>query len=125
MPLRFVADRQMLVVLDNCEHSRRDRRFDRGSAGGAPRLTLLATSREPLGVTGEATWRVPSLSLRDEAIELFADRARLAETDFTVTDDSATTVAEICQRLDGVPLAIELAAAPAGVVAGRDPRWLA
>ena len=110
--LRFVADRQMLVVLDNCEHLL-DATAELIVAllGGAPKLTLLATSREPLGVTGEATWRVPSLSLRDEAIELFADRARLAQTDFTVTDDSATTVAEICQRLDGVPLAIELAAA--------------
>ena len=110
--LRFVADRQMLVVLDNCEHLL-DATAELIVAllGRAPRLTLLATSREPLGVTGEATWRVPSLSLRDEAIELFADRARLAQTDFTVTDDSATTVAEICQRLDGLPLALELAAA--------------
>ena len=77
----------------------------------APRLTLLATSREPIGVAGEVSWRVPSLSLADEAIELFTDRARHARPDFTVTDDNAATVAEICARLDGVPLAIELAAA--------------
>jgi predicted ATPase/class 3 adenylate cyclase/DNA-binding CsgD family transcriptional regulator len=110
--LRFVRDRQMLVVLDNCEHL-----LDacaelvvalRGSAAG---LTMLATSREPIGVAGEATWRVPSLSVADEAVELFADRARLAQTGFTVTDDNAAVVAEICQRLDGMPLAIELAAA--------------
>ena len=75
------------------------------------RLTVLATSREPLGVTGEATWQVPSLSLSDDAIELFADRARLARADFTVTDDNAAAVTEICRRLDGMPLAIELAAA--------------
>jgi predicted ATPase/class 3 adenylate cyclase/DNA-binding CsgD family transcriptional regulator len=110
--LRFVRDRHMLVVLDNCEHLL-DACAELGVAllGGAPGLTLLATSREPIGVTGEATWRVPSLSVADEAIELFADRARLAQTGFTVTDDNAATVAEICRRLDGMPLAIELAAA--------------
>ena len=110
--LRFIRDRQMLLVLDNCEHL-----LDASAAlvvallGAAPSLTVLATSREPLGVTGEATWQVPSLSLADEAIELFADRARLARPDFTITDDNAAAVAEICRRLDGMPLAIELAAA--------------
>jgi predicted ATPase/DNA-binding CsgD family transcriptional regulator len=74
-------------------------------------LTLLATSREPIGVTGEVTWRVPSLSLADEAIELFTDRARRARPAFSITDDNATAVSEICTRLDGMPLAIELAAA--------------
>ena len=77
----------------------------------ARRLTLLATSREPIGVAGEVTWRVPSLSLADEAIELFTDRARRVRPDFTVTDDNAAAVTEICRRLDGMPLAIELAAA--------------
>ena len=62
-------------------------------------------------MAGEATWRVPSLSLADEAIELFADRARLTQTGFTVSEDNAAVLAEICARLDGVPLAIELAAA--------------
>ena len=62
-------------------------------------------------MAGEVTWRVPSLSLADEAIELFTDRARLARPDFAVTDDNAAAVAEICRRLDGMPLAIELAAA--------------
>lgn len=110
--LRFVRDRRMLVVLDNCEHL-----LDASAAlvtsllGAAPGLTVLATSREPLGVSGEAMWQVPSLSLADEAIELFADRARLARTDFTVTDDNASAVAQICRRLDGMPLAIEFAAA--------------
>ncbi|MGB8388527.1 ATP-binding protein, partial [Mycobacterium sp.] len=110
--LRFVRDRQMLMVLDNCEHLL-DASADLVVAllGGAPGLTVLATSREPIGVTGEATWRVPSLSVADAAIELFADRARLAQTGFKVTDDNAPAVAEICRRLDGMPLAIELAAA--------------
>ena len=109
---RFVADRQMLVVLDNCEHL-----LDASAAlvdsllATAAGLTLLTTSREPIGVPGEVSWRVPSLSLRDEAVELFADRARRARPDFTVTDDNAATVGEICRRLDGLPLAIELAAA--------------
>jgi predicted ATPase/class 3 adenylate cyclase/DNA-binding CsgD family transcriptional regulator len=110
--LRFVRDRQMLVVLDNCEHL-----LDASAElvvallGSAPRLTVLATSREAIGVAGEVSWRVPSLSLADEAIELFTDRARHARPDFTLTDDNAATVGEICARLDGVPLAIELAAA--------------
>ena len=110
--LRFVRDRQMLMVLDNCEHLL-DATAELVVAllGAAPELTLLATSREPIGVTGEATWRVPSLSLADEAIELFTDRARLAQTGFTITDVNAAAVAEICGRLDGMPLAIELAAA--------------
>ncbi len=72
---------------------------------------MLATSREPIGVTGEATWRVPSLAVADAAIELFADRARLVRAGFTISSDNAATVAEICSRLDGMPLAIELAAA--------------
>jgi predicted ATPase/class 3 adenylate cyclase/DNA-binding CsgD family transcriptional regulator len=109
---RFAADRQMLVVLDNCEHL-----LDASAAlvnallGAAARLTFLTTSREPVGVAGEVSWRVPSLSLGDEAIELFTDRARHARPEFVVTDDNAAVVAEICTRLDGLPLAIELAAA--------------
>jgi predicted ATPase/class 3 adenylate cyclase/DNA-binding CsgD family transcriptional regulator len=109
---RFVADRQMLMVLDNCEHL-----LDASAAlvvallEACQRLTLLATSREPIGVAGEVSWRVPSLSLADEAIELFTDRARHVRPDFAVGDDNAAAVGEICRRLDGLPLAIELAAA--------------
>jgi predicted ATPase/class 3 adenylate cyclase/DNA-binding CsgD family transcriptional regulator len=110
--LRFVRDRQMLVVLDNCEHL-----LDASAAlvvavlSGAARLTVLATSREAIGVAGEVSWRVPSLSLDGEALALFTDRARHARPDFTLTDANAAAVGEICARLDGVPLAIELAAA--------------
>ncbi|MGK2865182.1 MAG: helix-turn-helix transcriptional regulator [Mycobacterium sp.] len=110
--LRFVGDRPMLLVLDNCEHL-----LDAcaalivGLQGGCPAVTLMATSREPIGVAGEVGWRVPSLSLADEAIELFADRARRVRSDFRLTDETAAAAAEICRRLDGVPLAIELAAA--------------
>ena len=81
--------------------------------GASRRLTLLATSREPIGVPGEVTWRVPSLSLADEAIELFTDRARRVVPDFRINDKTVAAVAEICRRLDGMPLAIELAAARA------------
>jgi predicted ATPase/class 3 adenylate cyclase/DNA-binding CsgD family transcriptional regulator len=110
--LRFVRDRQMLVVLDNCEHL-----LDASAElviavlSGAARLTVLATSREAIGVSGEVSWRVPSLSLDGEAIALFTDRARHARPDFSLTDDNAAVAGEICARLDGVPLAIELAAA--------------
>ena len=110
--LRFVGDRRMLLVLDNCEHL-----LDASAAlvvglqGGCPAVTVVATSREPIGVAGEVSWRVPSLSLADEAIELFTDRARQVQPDFCLTDENVVIAAEICRRLDGVPLAIELAAA--------------
>ena len=108
----FIGDRRMLVVLDNCEHLL-DSCAPRIVAllGACPGLTMLATSREPIGVPGEVTWRVPSLSLADEAIELFTDRARRVRPDFALSDDNAAVVREICRRLDGMPLAIELAAA--------------
>jgi len=109
---RFIGDRHLLVVLDNCEHV-----LDASAElittllGVCPRLALLATSREPIAMAGEVSWRVPSLSLSDEAIELFVERARRVRPDLNVDDEKATVVAEICHRLDGVPLAIELAAA--------------
>ena len=102
----------MLMVLDNCEHL-----LDATAAlttallGACPRLTVLATSREPIGVPGEVIWRVPPLSLADDAIELFTDRARHPRPDFSITGDNAAIVLEICRRLDGMALALELAAA--------------
>jgi predicted ATPase/class 3 adenylate cyclase/DNA-binding CsgD family transcriptional regulator len=109
---RFIGDRRVLVVLDNCEHVL-DAVAELATAllSHCARLSLLTTSREPIGLAGEMIYRVPSLSLADEAIELFADRARRARPELTLTDDNATAIAEICHRLDGVPLAIELAAA--------------
>ena len=102
----------MLLVLDNCEHL-----LDVSAAlatellMACPTVTLLTTSREPIRAAGEFIWQVPSLALADEAIELFTDRARRVRANFTITDDNAATVTEICSRLDGMPLAIELAAA--------------
>ena len=110
--LRSITDRQMLLVLDNCEHL-----LDATAAlvgailRACPAVTVLTTSREPIGMTGEVIWRVSSLSITDEAVELFTDRARLVRPEFAIADQNMAAVAEICQRLDGMPLAIELAAA--------------
>jgi predicted ATPase/class 3 adenylate cyclase/DNA-binding CsgD family transcriptional regulator len=110
--VRFVGDRRMLVVLDNCEHLLDvTAELAVGLLKACPALTLLTTSREPIGVAGEVTLRVPSLAIADEAVQLFADRARLVRAEFHLTDDNVASVTEICRRLDGMPLAIELAAA--------------
>jgi predicted ATPase/class 3 adenylate cyclase len=110
--LGAMGDRRMLVVLDNCEHLL-DACATLAAAvlGSCPQVTLLATSREPIRAAGEVIWKVPSLSLTDEAIELFTVRAGQVQPDFRISDDVADTLAEICTRLDGMPLAIELAAA--------------
>ena len=109
---RRIGKRTVLIVLDNCEH------LLEATAGvvvallsSCPAVILLATSREPLRIEAEATWQVPSLSLSDEAIELFTDRASHVRPGFSITDDNVGTITEICRRLDGIPLAIELAAA--------------
>jgi predicted ATPase/class 3 adenylate cyclase/DNA-binding CsgD family transcriptional regulator len=110
--LQYIRDRHMLLVLDNCEHLlEASAALVTDMLAGCSNVTILATSREPLLVPGEVNWGVPSLSLSDEAIELFSDRARRARPEFIVTDDNTVTVTEICRRLDGMPLAIELAAA--------------
>jgi predicted ATPase/class 3 adenylate cyclase/DNA-binding NarL/FixJ family response regulator len=109
---RVIGDRHLLVLLDNCEHL-----IDASASltvallAACPQLTILATSREPIRVSGEVAWGVPSLALADEAITLFIDRARQVRPDFVVTESNSAAVAEICRRLDGIPLAIELAAA--------------
>jgi len=109
--VRFVGDRQMLLVLDNCEHLLEATAALVLELLTCPALTVLTTSREPINLTGEVTYLVPSLTLADDAIELFADRARRVRPDFRATDGNVATVTEICRRLDGMPLAIELAAA--------------
>jgi len=111
--LELLGGKHAVVVLDNCEHLLdASAAFVTAILGGCPGLTVLATSREPLGIAGEAIWRVASLSLADEAVELFGDRACQVRPDFSIADDGgATAVTEICRRLDGIPLAIELAAA--------------
>lgn len=109
--VHFIGDREMLVVLDNCEHL-----LDACAPlitallGTCVGLKIVATSREPIGVAGELTWATPTLSLADSAVELFLQRARLVRPDCISTDDDVALAADICRRLDGVPLAIELAA---------------
>ncbi len=117
--------RRTLLVLDNCEHLIGACAVLADSLlRNCPKLRVLVTSREPLGITGEVTWWVPSLSLPDqqslapteilaqsEAVRLFVDRARAAVPTFALTDQNAPAVAQICRRLDGIPLAIELASA--------------
>jgi predicted ATPase/DNA-binding CsgD family transcriptional regulator len=117
--------RQLLLVLDNCEHLIETcARFAQRMLLSCPRLQILATSREALGVVGEATWRVPTLTVpeRDhppsvedaahyEAIRLFVERARSKLSTFSLRPENASAVARVCCELEGVPLAIELAAA--------------
>jgi predicted ATPase/DNA-binding SARP family transcriptional activator len=106
-----VRDRAVLFVLDNCEHVV-------GAAAmaaeevlhGCPSAKIVATSRQPLGVFGEQTWRVPPLS-QEDAIQLFTERARAVLPSFAIDDTNRAAVAQISRRLDGIPLAIELAAA--------------
>ena len=124
-----IGPRELLLMLDNCEHLIRScAEVADGLLRACPQLRILATSREPLSVPGEVTWPVPSLPfpadpslvppvdlVRFEAVRLFAERARLARPRFALTRENAAAVAEICARLDGIPLAIELAAARARV----------
>jgi class 3 adenylate cyclase len=124
-----LAARASLVVLDNCEHL-----VDacavlaQALLLACPRVTVVATTREPLGVEGEVAWRVPSLRA-DDAVALFVDRAAHARRDFTLGEENAAAVDEICRRLDGIPLAIQLAAARvralsvAQIVSGLNDRF--
>lgn len=112
--LRFLAQRRVLIIVDNCEHLINDvAAFVDTLLRSCPDVHVLTTSREGLGVTGEALWRVPSLSVDGDAaaVELFAERARLVLPTFTVNDHNLQSVGDICARLDGIPLAIELATA--------------
>lgn len=106
-----IGDRALLLVLDNCEH------LVDACAGIAetllqqcPQLSILATSREALGVPGETAWLVPPMA-ESEAIQLFVERAQSVLPSFQLTPTSLDAVREICARLDGIPLALELAAA--------------
>ena len=126
----FLSPRASLLVLDNCEHVLLE------SAGladallrAAPNLTILATSREPLRVAGEVVFRVPSMTIPDpeqpvspielmryESVRLLSDRATAAVPEFAIDAENAADVARICFRLDGLPLALELAAARLGAL---------
>jgi predicted ATPase/class 3 adenylate cyclase len=141
----FLRDRRLLLVLDNCEHLLEAcARLADALLRGAPGLTVLAASREALGIAGETAWRVPSLPVPPPeaaeagearaghgpspeagpggvggyaAVRLFAERAAAAAPGFALTPENAPAVARICRRLDGLPLALELAAARVRVLA--------
>ena len=121
--INFLHSKTRLLILDNCEHLiNACAQLSDTLLKNCPQLKILVTSREPLGILGEVVCRVPSLSLPDiqqllekfrdyESVRLFEERAQLAQTDFALTIENASSVAQICSRLDGIPLAIELAAA--------------
>ncbi len=123
-----LSGRQLLMILDNCEQV-----VDAVAATvhdllqSCDDLVVLATSREPLGVEGETTYRVPSLGVASlegqevpDALQLFVDRAQAVRPEFRLTDDNEPSVREIARRLDGIPLAIELAAGRLGVLSPQE-----
>jgi predicted ATPase/transcriptional regulator with XRE-family HTH domain len=123
----FLRNKALLLILDNCEHViTQAANLAETLLPGCPRLRILATSREPLRAAAEYAYRLPSLSVPAgdatrglgatdaatyEAIVLFRDRAQAVDHNFALTEKNASTVADLCRRLDGIPLAIELAAA--------------
>ena len=128
--VEVLGDRHLLLVVDNCEHlieavaELADRLLD-----SCPRVRILATSREALGVEGETRWLVPPLSVPErgrtptrkelegyESVRLFVERARGRDPYFSLNPKNAITVTEICRRLEGIPLAVELAAARVGTL---------
>ncbi|HLO01891.1 MAG TPA: LuxR C-terminal-related transcriptional regulator [Symbiobacteriaceae bacterium] len=120
-----LANRRLLILLDNCEHLITScAHIANRLLAEAPLFGILATSREPLGIPGEVVWPVPALSIpRDgvwpsqhqlaqyEAVQLFIQRARVVQSSFSLSPQNAPALAAICRRLDGIPLALELAAA--------------
>jgi predicted ATPase/class 3 adenylate cyclase len=124
----YLRAKQLLLILDNCEHLiEACAKLSDHLLHSGPQLKLIASSRESLDIAGETAYRVPSLSLPDpaqvtreavmefESIQLFVERASAANPKFDMTDENASDVAQICRRLDGIPLALELAAARSSV----------
>ena len=119
----FLREKHLLLILDNCEHLvEASARVADELLHVAPNIKVIASSREALGISGETVYRVPSLSMPEQAevtkaavekfesVQLFMERANAAYRKFQLTDENASSVAQICSRLDGIPLAIELAA---------------
>jgi predicted ATPase/DNA-binding XRE family transcriptional regulator len=139
----YVRAKSMLLILDNCEHLIQScAQLADSLLRAAPRLKILATSREALGITGETIYRVPSLPLPDprqlhdldeleqnDCVHLFVDRAMAAYPSFRLKKKNASAITDICRRLDGIPLAIELASArtkvfpPEEIAARLDDRF--
>lgn len=141
--IHWLREKRVLLFIDNCEHV-----IDAcaqvvdGLLRGCRNITVLTTSREALGIPGELSWRVPSLQVPDsksppafevmsqyESMQLFVERAAFAEPAFKLTAENAPAVLHVCKRLDGIPLAIELAAArvkaltPSDIAARLDDRF--
>lgn len=128
--ITYLQPLKLLLLLDNCEHLLEAcANLAHTLLRSCPTLTILATSRQGLGIEGEACLRVPALAVPEpagqtpletlynsEAVQLFMDRARLRRSDFALTTQNAASVARLCHRLDGIPLAIELAAARINVL---------
>jgi predicted ATPase len=126
----YLKRKRLLLILDNCEHVLEQARHVAGAiVRDCADVRILATSREPLNISGEETYRMPSLAIppsaellftesvpRYGAVQLFVDRAVSSDKRFILTEENAPHVTEICRRLDGIPLAIELAAARAKVL---------
>lgn len=121
----YLGEKELLLALDNCEHLiEACAHLAHNLLTHCPNFHLLATSREPLSITGETLYQVPTLSLPAaatlartdellgyESVRLFVERARAVKSDFALTQENAAVVVQICERLDGIPLAIEMAAA--------------
>jgi predicted ATPase/DNA-binding CsgD family transcriptional regulator len=127
--VEHLKEREVLLALDNCEHLVASCAALCGTLLRAcPKLKILATSREALAIAGERSWQVPPLSSPDprvqaagelgrfESVRLFVERARYRRPDFELNAETAPSVAEVCRSLDGIPLAIELAAARVGAL---------
>jgi predicted ATPase/transcriptional regulator with XRE-family HTH domain len=130
--LAYLKNKALLLILDNCEHVITEAAtIVQALLADCPRVRILATSREGLRVAGEYTYRLPSLRIPSAeitrtlsaagagaygAVVLFADRAQAANAQFALTDENAPMVADLCRRLDGIPLAVELAAARVNVL---------
>ena len=138
----YLRAKQLLLILDNCEHLiSACAKLSADLLHVCPRLKIIASSREALGISGEMVYRVPSLSLPDpspvtreaivdyESVQLFEERAIAVQSHFALTDSNASAVTQICRRLDGIPLALELAAAcvtvfsPEEIVSRLDDRF--
>ena len=130
--IAYLKRRRLLLILDNCEHViAQARTIATEILRNCPHVRILATSRERLNISGEQVYRLPSLGVpatdgisakqvsQYGAIQLFTDRARSSDKRFTLNDEIAPDVAEICRRLDGIPLAIELAAARVKVLSPK------
>jgi len=125
----YLRDKRLLMILDNCEHLiEACGRFAEKLLRECPKVQLIATSRENLGIVGERLYLVPTMGIPSEeassrnlaefeSVHLFVDRAMAVLSDFKITHDNSYSIADICKQLDGIPLAIELAAARVKILA--------